>query len=130
MKIFAKACCQKFFSCKTKVLEEELCFGKLPEDHTARLKILFEEIDYDGSGCIDGDKAGKFNKFIEKRCSSSMASRDADDFIGKFQNFLGPQYWLFFRIQIWPRISQNSQPKFFFSKFCSKATKSQKLLRF
>jgi hypothetical protein len=48
----------------------------------ARLKTLFEEIDYDNQGFIDSDKAGKFNKFVDKRCSSSLASRDADDFIG------------------------------------------------
>lgn len=66
----------------SEVIEEELCFGKVPDDHMARLKILFEEIDYDNQGFIDEEKASKFNKFVDKRCSSSLASRDAGDFIG------------------------------------------------
>ena len=47
-----------------------------------RLKSLFGEIDHNNQGFLDEDKAAKFNKFIDKRCSSSLASRDAGDFIG------------------------------------------------
>ena len=62
-------------------LEEYRCFGVLNNEELARLTDLYQEIDYDNKQIIDSEKAARFNKFVDKRCSTFIAERDASDFI-------------------------------------------------
>lgn len=63
------------------ISEEYRCFKQLPTEDIKRLRELFAELDYNKSKTIDSDKSAKFNKFIDKRVSTFIAEKDADDFI-------------------------------------------------
>lgn len=81
------------------ILEEYRCFGLLSNDELARLTDLFQELDYDNKEEVDSEKAARFNKFVDKRCSTYIAEKDANDFIASAAMINGDtvtlEEWLF-----------------------------------
>jgi hypothetical protein len=63
------------------IVEEYRCFNKMPKEEVFRVTQLFEDIDYDNKKSIDGEKAAKFNKFVDKKVNNWIAEKDAGDFI-------------------------------------------------
>ena len=54
---------------------------------------------YDNKNCVESEKAARFNKFVDKRCSTYIAEKDANDFIASSAlidgEYVSLEEWLF-----------------------------------